>query len=140
MGTHPERLKNADCDRSEPLKIRLTRGAQIELDLLGQLRSGSSGFLSGRDIGRYRVIDRFIHFPLKNRSLQAAYHTVYQKLGDRLIGVFFVNETVVQDDWLIGDIILSIAGGKREVLALWPPGGGGVGPGNEENFFKVCDL
>ena len=122
-----------DCELGDSPKIRLTRGAQMQIDLLGRLKSGASGFLSGRDIGRYRVIDRFIHFPLTGKTITGSYYTVHQKMGDRLIGVFFVNGPVVVDAWLIGDLIISIEGAKREVFVFWPNG-------ESDELSKICDL
>jgi hypothetical protein len=131
MGVSP--LSTPECELGDSPKIRLTRGAQIQLDLLGKLQLGASGFLSGRDIGRYRVIERFIHFPLTGESMTGSYQLVYQKLRDRLTGVFFVNEPLVVDDWMIGDLIISIGAGKREVFVFWPTG-------DPEGLSKICDL
>ena len=92
------------------MKIRFTTEAQRQLELFLKLNSASTGFIVGRDIGKFKIIKNLFSAPFSRSSIDDVYREFLETIKDGLLGVFFMNRPLFLVDWFNEDIILEIKG------------------------------
>ena len=76
------------------MKIKLIPAAAALLELIGDTRTNKTGFVIGQDIGKFRIIENLLPVNFDETTINEVYAKAYNKIGDKLIGVFFNhNET-----------------------------------------------
>lgn len=90
------------------MKIRLTPTAAAQLDLIGDTMTNETGFVIGQDIGKFRIIESLLPVNFGETTIDDVYAKAYEKIGDKLIGVFFNHCETFASDWFIENIIIKI--------------------------------
>lgn len=89
------------------MKIRLTPTAAAQLELMGDM-TNKTGFVMGQDIGKFRIIENLLPVNFDETTIDEVYAKTYNKIGDKLIGVFFNHCEPFFSDWFIENIIVKI--------------------------------
>jgi hypothetical protein len=90
------------------MKIKLIPTAAALLELIGDTRTNKTGFVIGQDIGKFRIIENLLAVNFDETTINEVYAKAYNKLGDKLIGVFFNHNETFDSDWFIENIIIKI--------------------------------
>jgi hypothetical protein len=90
------------------MKIRLIPTAAALLELIGDTRTNKTGFVVGQDIGKFRIIENLLPVNFDETTIDEVYAKAYNKIGDKLIGVFFNHCETFESDWFIENIIIKI--------------------------------
>jgi len=91
------------------MKVHLTPGAQEKIELIRALKTPGTGFLFGTRLGQYLLLEDLLPLAFDEHGLEPVYAQVFERQGEKLLGVYFMNRPIFLDDWFIGDIILEIA-------------------------------
>ncbi len=97
-----------------PMKISLTPNASTILELIAGSLTHETGFITGRDIGHFRIVENLIPINFNESAIDEVYSKAYRRLGDKLLGVFFNNRETFSSDWFIENIILKIKSSQPE--------------------------
>ena len=90
------------------MKIKLIPTAAALLELIGDTRTNKTGFVIGQEIGKFRIIENLLPVNFDETTINEVYAKAYNKLGDKLIGVFFNHNETFDSDWFIENIIIKI--------------------------------
>ena len=90
------------------MKIRLTPTAAAQLELIGETMTNKTGFILGQDIGKFRIIENLLPVNFDETNIDEVYARVLNKIGDKLIGVFFNHCEAFASDWFIENTIIKI--------------------------------
>lgn len=90
------------------MKVKLTPTAAVLLELIGDTMTNKTGFVMGQDIGKFRIIENLFPVNFDETTINEVYAKVYNKIGDKLIGVFFNHCETFDSDWFIENIIIKI--------------------------------
>lgn len=90
------------------MKVRLIPTAAALLELIGDTMTNKTGFVMGQDIGKFRIIENLIPVNFDETTIDEVYTKAYNKIGDKLIGVFFNYCEPFFSDWFIENIIIKI--------------------------------
>ncbi len=90
------------------MKIRFSSRANSQLSLFFDLGLKETGFVVGKDLGKYKIIESLIPISFNKKNICGIYRKIYNKIGNRLMGVFFFNKYIFLDDWFIEDIIIKV--------------------------------
>jgi hypothetical protein len=90
------------------MKVRLIPTAAALLELIGDTTNNKTGFVMGQDIGKFRIIENLIPVNFDETTIDDVYAKAYNKIGDKLIGVFFNHCEPFESDWFIENIIIKI--------------------------------
>jgi hypothetical protein len=90
------------------MKIKLTPGALIQLELIAETRTNKTGFLFGMDIGKFTMIESLMPVNFDETTIDDIYAAVCIKMGDKIKGVFFNNQEPFPSQWFIEDIIMKV--------------------------------
>lgn len=96
------------------MKIKLIPTATALLELIGDTRTNKTGFVIGQDIGKFRIIENLLPVNFDETTINEVYAKAYNKIGDKLIGVFFSHNETFDSDWFIENIIIKIKKPKPE--------------------------
>lgn len=94
--------------KKEHMKIRFSSRANSQLSLFSDLGLRETGFVVGMDLGKYKIIESLIPISFNKKNICGIYRKIYNKIGNRLMGVFFFNKYIFLDDWFIEDIIIKV--------------------------------
>lgn len=92
------------------MKIVLTKGVKEKIVLFSSLIKADQGFIIGRLLGHNIFISDLICVAFDKNTIGFIYDKVFTTYQSTLLGVFFLNQEIIFDLWLIGDILLSIKG------------------------------
>lgn len=90
------------------MKIRLTPTAAAQLELISDTMTNETGFVIGQDIGKFRIIENLLPVNFDETTINEVYAKAYNKIGDKLIGVFFNHCEPFDSDWFIETVIIKI--------------------------------
>jgi hypothetical protein len=90
------------------MKVRLTPTAAALLELIGETMTNKTGFVIGQDIGKFRIIEYLLPVNFDEISINEIYAKAYNKIGNKLVGVFFNHCETFDSDWFIENIIIKI--------------------------------
>ena len=90
------------------MEVRFSSRANSQLSLFFDLGLKETGFLVGKDLGKYKIIESLIPISFNKKNICDVYTKVYNRIGNRLMGVFFFNKLIFLDDWFIEDIIIKV--------------------------------
>ena len=90
------------------MKVRLTPTALTQLELITTAATNETGFIMGQAIGQFRVIEHLLPVNFDETTIHQIYAKTYNKIGDKLMGVFFNHCEPFNSDWFIEDIIIKI--------------------------------
>ena len=96
------------------MKIRLTPTAESQLALINDVITNETGFIMGQSIGKFRIIENLMPINFNKITIDEIYAKVYNKMGDKLIGVFFNQYEPFLSDWFIEDIVIKIKSPRPE--------------------------
>lgn len=96
------------------MKIRLIPTAAALVKLIGDTITSRTGFVIGQDIGKFRIIENLVPVNFDEITIDEVYTKAYNKIGDKLIGVFFNHCEPFDSDWFIENIIVKIKGPQPE--------------------------
>ncbi len=94
--------------KKEHMKIKFSSRANSQLSLFLDLGLRETGFVVGMDLGKYKIIESLIPISFNKKNICDIYRKIYNKIGNKLIGVFFFNKHIFLDDWFIEDIIIKV--------------------------------
>ncbi len=90
------------------MEVRFSSRANSQLSLFFDLDLKETGFLVGKDLGKYKIIESLIPISFNKKDICDVYRKVYNRIGNKLMGVFFFNKYIFLDDWFIEDIIIKV--------------------------------
>jgi len=90
------------------MEVRFSSRANSQLSLFFDLGLKETGFLIGKDLGKYKIIESLIPIRFNKKNICDVYRKAYNRIGNRLMGVFFFNKLIFLDDWFIEDIIIKV--------------------------------
>jgi hypothetical protein len=90
------------------MKIWLTPAAAELFKLLGDTMTNKTGFVIGQDIGKFRIIENLFPANFDENTIDEIYAKAYNRIGEKLIGVFFNHCEPFASDWFIENIIIKI--------------------------------
>jgi hypothetical protein len=90
------------------MKIRLTPTAADQLELIGDTMTNKTGFIIGQDIGKFRIIENLLPVNFDETTINEVYAKAYNKMGDKLIGIFFNHCEPFFSDWFIENLVIKI--------------------------------
>lgn len=90
------------------MEVRFSSRANFQLSLFFDLGLKETGFLVGKDLGKYKIIESLIPISFNKKNICDVYTKAYNRIGNRLMGVFFFNKLIFLDDWFIEDIIIKV--------------------------------
>ena len=90
------------------MEVRFSTRANSQLSLFFDLGLKETGFLVGKDLGKYKIIESLIPVSFNKKNICDVYRKAYNRIGNKLMGVFFFNKYIFLDDWFIEDIIMKV--------------------------------
>lgn len=90
------------------MEVRFSSRANSQLSLFFDLDLKETGFLVGEDLGKYKIIESLIPISFNKKNICDVYRKAYNRIGNKLMGVFFFNKYIFLDDWFIEDIIIKV--------------------------------
>lgn len=90
------------------MKVRFTPRARTQLELVVGTMANETGFVTGHEIGKFKIIENVFPVNFTEESIDDIYSKMYSKIGDRLLGVFFNNREPFENDWFIEDVVIKI--------------------------------
>ena len=90
------------------MKIRLTPTALAQLEWLAETGTNKTGFITGQGLGQFRIIETLFPINFNEANLDEICAKTYNKIGDKLLGVFFYRCEPFFCDWLIENLILKL--------------------------------
>ena len=90
------------------MEVRFSSRANSQLSLFFDLDLKETGFLVGKDLGKYKIIESLIPISFNKKNICDVYRKAYNRIGNKLMGVFFFNKYIFLDDWFIEDIIMKV--------------------------------
>lgn len=93
------------------MKINWTPFAYTQLELIDRIGTVTSGFIIGRDIGKFKVIESLLPVNFDENSIGTVYKNIYERVGDQLLGVFLKDPLTLSIpcvEWFIEDIVMKI--------------------------------
>ncbi len=90
------------------MKIKLTPAAFTQLELTMGIRSHETGFIIGQRLGKHTIIENLFPVNFDENTIDDIYARIYDKYGDKLLGVFFNNKEPFHSDWFIEDLVMRI--------------------------------
>jgi hypothetical protein len=97
------------------MKIEFSPTSRSQLDVLIETKSKETGFIFGFNMGQYKIIDSFFPLRFNRSSLNRIYPRIFNRFGDRLIGVFFINDPVFMSDWFLEQMIVEVRDQNTEI-------------------------
>ncbi|MCP4147236.1 MAG: hypothetical protein GY757_05750 [bacterium] len=105
------------------MKINLTSEALLQLSVISEDCVGTvdNGFILGSVMGKQIIIQQLFPINFNEATIDKIYPGIIDKMGERLLGVFFNNQPPFESEWFSEDIILKIDKNDRyEVYTpLW---------------------
>jgi hypothetical protein len=96
------------------MKIHFTPEAEKQMSLVARLETTRTGFASGIEIGKHVVVENLFAVDFDDKNIDKVYVELLDKIGDKLIGVFFKKDNFFKSDWFIGDLIIKIGEDRNE--------------------------
>ncbi|NIM11024.1 MAG: hypothetical protein GTO45_03480 [Candidatus Aminicenantes bacterium] len=96
------------------MKIKLTPAALMQMELVAGIHSNETGFIIGQRIGKHTIIENLFPVNFDENTIDDVYARIYNKLGDKLLGVFFNNKEPFFSDWFIEDMVIRIKSPQPE--------------------------
>ncbi len=92
------------------MQIKLTPAASSQLELIADIPSVETGFLLGRHIGKFIIIENLFPIAFNRENIRDIYGTIFSQpdMGPRLVGVFFNRVPPFHSDWFIEDVMIHI--------------------------------
>ena len=101
-------IKKPEYGKTKTMKIRLTPTALAQLEWLAETGTNQTGFISGQDLGNFRIIETLFPINFNPANLDEVYEKTYSKIGDKLLGVFFNRCEPFFSDWLVENLIMTL--------------------------------
>jgi hypothetical protein len=106
---HPGGLiKKTDYVKTWTMKIRLTPPALVQLEWLAKTDSNQTGFITGLDLGRFRIIETLFPINFTPSDFDAVCEKTYSQIGNKMLGVFFYRCAPFFCDWLMENLIVQL--------------------------------
>jgi hypothetical protein len=96
------------------MKIKLTPAALTQMELMADIHSNETGFIIGQRIGKHTIIENLFPVNFDENTIDDVYARIYNKLGDKLLGVFFNKKEPFLSDWFIEDMVIQIKSPQPE--------------------------
>jgi hypothetical protein len=96
------------------MKIKLTPAALTQMELVAGIHSHETGFILGQRIGKHTIIENLFPVNFDENTIDDVYAGIYDKYGDKLLGVFFNNKEPFLSDWFIEDMVIRIKSPQPE--------------------------
>jgi hypothetical protein len=96
------------------MKIKLTPAALTQLELVAAVHTNETGFIIGASIGKHKIIENLFPVDFDETTIDDVYAGIYEKLGHKLLGVFFNHKEPFFSDWFIEDLVLRIKSPQPE--------------------------
>jgi len=96
------------------MKIRFAPSAIQHLNVIGNSISNRTGFITGWEIGGYRIVEQVLPLDFNESTIDEVYSIAYSQFGDKMLGVFFNMCEPFKSDWFIETIILKIQDRQTE--------------------------
>lgn len=90
------------------MKIDLTPAAARQAELIADMAAIETGFLMGGVIGAHIVIEELFPVNFNEENIAEIYGKMFDKMGEKLLGVFFNNKAPFPSDWFLEDVIIKI--------------------------------
>ena len=86
----------------------MTPNAVQHLKLIRETMTGNTGFITGVEIGQFRIIEQLLPIAFDETTIDRVYTAAFNRYGDKLLGAFFFEREPFANDWFIETIILHI--------------------------------
>jgi len=96
------------------IKVRLTPLALNHLKLISSLQDATTGFILGRDIGHFKVVEQVFPLHFNEHSIDAVYPQAYEQSRFKVLGVFFYRSEPFHNDWFLEDLIFKVNPNDRQ--------------------------
>ncbi len=116
------------------MEVRFSSRANSQLSLFFDLDLKETGFLVGKDLGKYKIIESLIPISFNKKDICDVYRKVYNRIGNKLMGVFFFNKYIFLDDWFIEDIIIKVKDNDIKVFLYE------INSKSSENILEVINY
>jgi hypothetical protein len=90
------------------MKIRLTPTALAQLEWLAHTGTNKTGFITGQDLGNFRIIETLFPINFNPDNLEEVYEETYNQIDAKLLGVFFNRCEPFFSDWLMENLIMKL--------------------------------
>lgn len=90
------------------MKIDLTPTAARQADLIADMTAIKTGFLMGCVLGKHVIVEQLFPVNFNDENIDEIYGKMFNKLGEKLLGVFFNNREPFPNDWFLEDVIIKI--------------------------------
>lgn len=90
------------------MDIQLTPEAENRLEMIRRMDTVANGFVLGRMIGKHLVVEQFFPANFDEDTVDAVYRIVFERVGERLAGVFFNNREPFFNEWFLEDVMIHI--------------------------------
>lgn len=90
------------------MKIDLTPAATRQTELIADMTVIETGFLIGGGIGKHIIVEQLFPVNFNEENISDIYGKMLEKMGIKLLGVFFNNIEPFHNDWFLEDVIIKI--------------------------------
>ncbi|MCP4146711.1 MAG: hypothetical protein GY757_03080 [bacterium] len=103
------------------MKINLSPEALLQLSVISEDCAGivHNGFILGSVMGKQIIIQQFFPINFNETTIDKIYPGLFDKMGERVLGVFFNNRPPFVNEWFNEDLILKID--KKDRYEVYTP-------------------
>lgn len=98
------------------MNIKLTQAAQEQMAVIRDTAAIETGFITGWEIGKHRIIQGFFPLKFNPATLDEVYAGIRIKMGAKLMGVFFNNIEPFTSDWFLEDLVILLGSPQPRFL------------------------